>query len=191
MPRWEPNARERLERAAIELFAAQGYEATTIEQIAAAAGLNRSTFFRHFGDKRETLFGGQQGLPAHLADTITKAPADLTPLEAVTAAFDAAATVWFAPDRRDLAPRRLAVVASSPEFRERELLKRLDITTAVAAALRSRGLSDPSATVAAELATLTFTRTITIWADPANTEEFSPIARRVLRELHTAATQLD
>ena len=56
MARWEPNPRERLERAAIELFAQQGYDDTTVEQIAAGAGLNRSTFFRHFGDKREILF---------------------------------------------------------------------------------------------------------------------------------------
>jgi AcrR family transcriptional regulator len=60
MARWEPNTRERLIRAAIELFAEQGYEATTVSQIAErAGGLTKTTFFRHFSDKREVLFAGQ------------------------------------------------------------------------------------------------------------------------------------
>jgi AcrR family transcriptional regulator len=190
VPRWEPNARERLERAAIELFAEQGYDDTTVEQIAAGAGLNRSTFFRHFGDKREILFGGQAGLPSRLAAGIENAPAQQPALEAIETGFADIAGVWFAPDCRDLAPRRICVVASNPEFRERELLKRRDITTAIAAALRSRGIKEPSTTVAAELATLTFSQTVDIWADPDNTEEFAAIARRVLRALHAAAAGL-
>jgi AcrR family transcriptional regulator len=59
MARWEPNARERLERAALALFAENGYDATTVAQIADRAGLTKSTFFRHFADKREVLFGGR------------------------------------------------------------------------------------------------------------------------------------
>jgi AcrR family transcriptional regulator len=190
VPRWEPNARERLERSALELFAEQGYDDTTVEQIAAGAGLNRSTFFRHFGDKREVLFGGQHGLASRLAESIENAPSRLTALESIEAAFDAVATDTFAADRRDLAPRRMSIIASSPEFRERELLKRLDITTAVTAALRSRGIEEPTATVAAELATVTFSRTVATWAEPDNTEDFGAIASRVLRELHAAAAKL-
>ena len=61
MARWEPNARERLVRAAVELFAEQGYEATTVNEIAErAGGLTKTTFFRHFADKREVLFAGQE-----------------------------------------------------------------------------------------------------------------------------------
>jgi AcrR family transcriptional regulator len=59
MSRWEPNARLRLVRAAIDLFAEQGYDNTTVTQIAERAGLTRTTFFRHFPDKREVLFAGQ------------------------------------------------------------------------------------------------------------------------------------
>ncbi|GAA0926895.1 helix-turn-helix domain-containing protein [Pseudonocardia zijingensis] len=190
MPRWQPNARERLERAALELFAEQGYDDTTADQIAAAAGLNRSTFFRHFRDKREVLFGGRDTLAARLAESIENAPASLTVLEAIEAAFAHVATDTFAAERRDLAPRRLAIVASNPEFRERELLKRHDITTAVAAALRARGVNEPAATVAAELATLTFSRAVAEWAEPGGAEEFPAIAGRVLRELHAAAATL-
>lgn len=51
-----PSTRERLVSAAFELFADHGYEATTIEQIAAQAGVGRTTFFRNFGRKEDVLF---------------------------------------------------------------------------------------------------------------------------------------
>jgi AcrR family transcriptional regulator len=190
VPRWEPNPRERLERAAIELFAEQGYDATTVEQIAAGAGLARSTFFRHFGNKREILFGGQDGLASRLADGIEKAPLEQTALEAIETAFTDIAEIWFTPERRDLAPRRISVIESNPDLAERELLKHRGITNAITGALRSRGIEEPFTTVAAELATLAFAQTIAAWAEPDNTEEFPAIARRVLRRLHTAAAEL-
>lgn len=190
MARWEPNPRERLERSALALFAEQGYDDTTVEQIAAGAGLARSTFFRHFGDKREILFGGQDELASRLADGIENAPPRQTALEAIETAFADIGAVAFTPERRDLAPRRMSVIASNPELRERELLKRGGIITAITAALRARGIEEPSATVAAELATLALSQALAAWAEPANTEEFHAIARRVLRRLHTAAAEL-
>jgi AcrR family transcriptional regulator len=190
VPRWEPNPRQRLERAALELFAEHGYDKTTVEQIAAGAGLARSTFFRHFADKREILFGGQDGLASRLAKSVENAPSHQTALQAIETAFADIAADWFTPERRDLAPRRTAVIASNPELQERELLKRGGITNAIRAALRSRGIEEPSASVAAELATLAFYQTISAWAEPTNTEEFDAIAHRVLRNLYTAAAEL-
>jgi len=60
MVRWEPGARERLQAAALELFASRGFEQTTAAEIAQSVGLTERTFFRHFSDKREVLFYGQQ-----------------------------------------------------------------------------------------------------------------------------------
>ena len=60
MVRWEPGARERLQAAALELFATRGFEQTTAAEIAQSVGLTERTFFRHFSDKREVLFYGQQ-----------------------------------------------------------------------------------------------------------------------------------
>ncbi|MFF7635990.1 TetR family transcriptional regulator [Kitasatospora sp. NPDC008050] len=62
MPRWKPDARQRLVVAALGLFAEQGYDETTVAQIAERAELTRSTFFRHFADKREILTAGQRAL---------------------------------------------------------------------------------------------------------------------------------
>src|SRR5438132_10980565 len=99
MGRWEPNARERLQRSALELFLQQGYESTTVAEIAERAGLTKSTFFRHFADKQEVLFWGQDALIRLFVDAITSAPGSATPIDAVVAALDAAATV-FRPERR-------------------------------------------------------------------------------------------
>ena len=101
MARWEPDARERLVRAALDLFAEQGYDDTTVVQIAERAGLTKSTFFRHFPDKREVLAAGQDALSQLLSDGIAAAPRSATPLEMVAAALDAAAGA-FIPERRDL-----------------------------------------------------------------------------------------
>ena len=58
--RWSPDARGRLERAAFELFAEQGFAATTVPEITARAGLTTRTFFRHFADKREVFYAGDE-----------------------------------------------------------------------------------------------------------------------------------
>ena len=129
-------------------------------------------------------------MAARLAEGIEKAPSKQTALEAIETAFTDVAEIWFTPERRDLAPRRISVIESNPDLAERELLKRRGITKAITGALRSRGIEEPFTTVAAELATLAFSETIAAWAEPDNTEEFPAIARRVLRGLHTAATKL-
>src|SRR5256885_16155066 len=62
MGRWEPNARGRLEQAAMELYGGQGFEQTTVAEIPERAGLTERTFFRYFADKREVLFSGAEEL---------------------------------------------------------------------------------------------------------------------------------
>ena len=74
MARWEPNARERLEQAAMELYRERGFDETAVADIAARAGLTERTFFRHFADKREVLFGSSRALQERLARRIAGAP---------------------------------------------------------------------------------------------------------------------
>ena len=181
MPRWEPNARQRLEQAAIELFAEQGYDATTVEQIAEAAGLTRSTLFRHFRDKREILSGGHEGLDVRLGEVIRAADITWPPLQAVEAAFLDLEATWFPAERRHLAALRASVIAANPELRERELLKRVAITEQIGGALEERGLDNFSAAVTAHLATLAFSRAIALWAQTGQSEAFHTIAVHALR----------
>ena len=119
MARWEPDARQRLVAAALDLFTEQGYDDTTVAQIADRAGLTKSTFFRHFPDKREVLVAGQDTLSRLFTEGIAAAPDAATPLEAVAAALDAAAAA-ITPERRELGPRLQAVVAANGELPERD-----------------------------------------------------------------------
>src|SRR3954454_1248200 len=93
MGRWEPNARGRLEQAAMELYVERGFEQTTVAEIAKRAGLTARTFFRYFADKREVLFSGSAALQDRLVQALEAAPRSAGPIPAVAAALDAAATV--------------------------------------------------------------------------------------------------
>ena len=144
MGRWAPGAGGRLQQAAYELFAERGYEQTTVADIAARAGLTERTFFRHYADKREVFFAGQDGLVDLVVGGITEGP----PLEAVVRAFEGA-TPFFAERRAGVRVRQ-EVVEAHPELQERELAKLSRMAASVAAALRGRGVGDPAATLAAE-----------------------------------------
>jgi AcrR family transcriptional regulator len=189
MGRWEPNAQERLVRAALDLFAERGYDNTTVAEIAERAGLTKTTFFRHFPDKREVLSAGQDRHATLLAEGIAAAPGSATPLEAVAAALDALA-VSFTPVQREFGPRLLAVVASNSELRERAVFKRAGLAAAMTDALRKRDVPDPAAGLAAELGVRAFYDAFDRWAEPANQQTFPELARQSLAELRAAAAAL-
>lgn len=104
--------------AALDLFDQQGFEATSVEQIAQAAGVSRSTFFRQFGGKDDVVFADHEVLLDMLRDYFAKPHDD--PWMAVR---DACLKVFrhFAADP-DLARRRYAVVRHVPALREREIV---------------------------------------------------------------------
>jgi AcrR family transcriptional regulator len=187
MARWQPNASERLVVAALDLFEEQGYEKTTVIEIAERAGLTKSTFFRHFPDKREVLFGGDT-MTARVIEGISAAPAAATPLEAVANALDAVGREAFTPARREFIARRRAVIAANPELREREALKGIGLTASMTGALERRGIPGLTACVAAELGALAWKIAYQRWSDTANGDEFSEVARRTLGELHAATS---
>ncbi|MCL2583809.1 MAG: TetR/AcrR family transcriptional regulator [Streptosporangiales bacterium] len=164
MARWEPGARERLVVAAADLFTEQGYDATTVAQIAERAGVTRSTFFRHFSDKREVLVAGQETLSRLLAEGIAEAPADATPLEAVAAGLERASSEM-KPASRELGPRLKAAIAASAELQERDALKSVGLASAMTSALIARGVPDPTAHLAGELGVLAFKRGYARWTE--------------------------
>ncbi|MEV6349106.1 helix-turn-helix domain-containing protein [Actinoplanes sp. NPDC051851] len=164
MSRWRPDARERLERAALELFAEQGFAATTVPQITERAGLTTRTFFRHYADKREVLFAGEAELPAMARRMIADAPPSADPLTLITGALRAVADTRFEGRRADLLRRR-EIVRSDPGLGERELRKRAVICEAVTAACRERGFPAMTAALLAETsATLLFVA-LQAWLD--------------------------
>src|SRR3979490_2870099 len=117
MGRWEPDARGRLEQAALALYGERGFEQTTVPEIAARAGLTERSFFRHFADKREVLFAGAATLPDLLVSAVTSAPASTAPIAAVAAAL---AAVGARPQEPRESPRRSqAVIVANTELQER------------------------------------------------------------------------
>ena len=191
MARWEPAARERLVVAAVDLFTEQGYDATTVAQIAERAGLTRSTFFRHFPDKRELLVAGQETLSRLLADGITEAPPDASPLQAVAAGLERASAAM-GPLNRELGPRLKAAVASSTELQERDALKSVGLAAAMTAALLTRGFPDPTAHLAAELGVLAFKQGYAQWSEGDRTpdDQLAPHTLAALDELRAATATL-
>ena len=187
MARWQPNASERLALAALELFAERGYENTTVIDIAQRAGLTKSTFFRHFQDKREVLFG-HDAMNRLLVEAIAAAPATATPLEAVAHALDAVGREAFTPARREFSALRRTVIAASPELREREALKGLALTASMTDALKRRGVPDLASCVAAELGALAFKIAYERWSDTADDDDFGEAVRRALGEVRAAST---
>ena len=191
MSRWEPGSRERLVVAAVELFTEQGYDATAVAQIAERAGVTKSTFFRHFRDKREVLAAGQETLSRLLAEGISEAPADATPLQAVAAGLGRAATA-IGPVKRDLAPRLRAAIAASAELQERDALKSVQLATAMTAALVARGVPDSAAAVASELGVLAFKRGFAVWSEGGQDAgaDLAPYTLAALDELRAASASL-
>jgi AcrR family transcriptional regulator len=188
--RWAPDARERLETAALDLFVTNGYEETTVAQIAERAGLNRATFFRHFAEKREVLFGGEDVLAGLFAGAIRAASPAATLNECLRAAF-AAADVAMTPQQRAKAAQRVLVVAANSELQERGLLKHARIAGSMSAALRERGIDELSARLGAEVGMLAFTIAVERWMESADDEPFSPHADAALSELRVRAAELD
>src|ERR1700761_9183615 len=181
MPRWEPDARERLRAAALELFLAHGYDNVTVAQITDRAGLTRRTFSRYFTDKRDVLFAGSERLPSALAGAVTRADPALPPFEALLAAI--AETEELLPGPAAHAAQRRAVVENSPELREREGTKFAAVTDALAAALRERGTAAPEALLFAQVGTALFRTAFARWTDHPNGSTLGDCAREAASEL--------
>ncbi len=191
MARWEPGARERLVMAAVDLFTELGYDATTVAQIAERAGVTKSTFFRHFPDKRELLVAGQQTLSRLLAEGIAEAPQSASPLEAVASGLERASSEM-GPMNRELGPRLKAAVAASTELQERDALKSVSLAADMTTALIARGVPDPTALLASELGLLAFKRGYAMWSEmnPDGDDELAPYTLAALDELRAASASL-
>ncbi|WP_190016411.1 TetR family transcriptional regulator [Streptomyces lucensis] len=163
MPRSGAEARRRLQQAALELYQERGFDQTTTAEIAARAGVNERTFFRHFPDKREVLFDGEADLRAALMHEVAEAPEGLAPLDVLLHAFRIAGRIL--EENRPFSEPRLAIIAVTPALRERDLAKAASLTEAVAEALRRRGVHDRLADLAAQTGWAAFHHAAQAWID--------------------------
>ena len=183
MPRWQPGARERLQATTLELFAEQGFEATTVAEIASRAGLTERTFFRYFSDKREVLFAGQDVFEGMFVDHIVAAAPDDEPFTVVTRAVRAVATDFFPAERRSFSQQRQTIIDAHPGLQERELLKLAHLTTAMADALHERGTPEPLAKLSAEFGLTVFRVAFARWVDGSEGDDMAAIVDDVLADL--------
>ena len=184
MARWEPGAAERLQKAALELFATRGYEQTTATEIAQSVGLTERTFFRHFSDKREVLFYGQDRFVQAFLDGVHTAPPGASPIEIVASALRSAASL-FPDERRSQSRTRQSVIEHNPALRERESHKLAALASAIADSLRGRGIDEPAATLAAQSAATVFGIAFTQWIRKGERRSLADISADVLHELQT------
>jgi AcrR family transcriptional regulator len=182
--RWEPDAVGRLQTAAFELFAERGYERTTIAEIAARAGLTKRSFFNHFADKREVLFGPISELQREVvAREIAACPAEVPPLEAVVQGLQVAADTVF-EGLREAADRRRRIIEANPELHERELSKRAALTDVVADALCTRGIDRETAQLTARAGVLLQQTAMERWTRSADDRPLRAYLSEALRSLH-------
>jgi AcrR family transcriptional regulator len=186
MGRWQADSRGRLTEAALALYSERGFDQTTAAQIAEQAGLTERTFFRHFADKREVLFGGSALLQERIVTGVAAAPASDGPLDAVSRGLEAAAAM-LGEFRRDLSRQRQAVIAANPELRERELAKLADYAATVAVVLHQRGVSEPQATLAAEAGMTVLRLALQRWASGDDGRDLAAIMRDSVAELRAVA----
>jgi len=181
MARWAPGAAGRLQEAALELYVAQGYEQTTVAEIAERAGVTARTYFRHYADKREVLFAGSERLTAEMVAAVVAAPATLAPLDVVGVALDVVAEL--VGDDHTHSSQRQQVLRDNPELMERELAKMARLATALAAALVDRGVPAAEAQLLAETGTTVFRVGFDRWAS-------APRRGSLAAELRDALAQL-
>ncbi|SUA44699.1 mycofactocin system transcriptional regulator [Nocardia africana] len=155
--------RRRLTEAALELYRERGFDQTTAAQIAARAGVNERTFFRHFPDKREVLFDGEADLRTSLMQAIAEAPQGPSPFDVLLCAFRTSARNL--QRDRPFSDPRWKVVAATPALRERELAKHAVLTDAVAEALRQRGIETGTADLAARTGWAAYQHAVRAWID--------------------------
>ncbi|SDC96643.1 TetR/AcrR family transcriptional regulator [Glycomyces harbinensis] len=181
MSRWEPNARGRLETAALALFTEHGFEQTTVAEIAGRAGLTERTFYRHFADKRDVLFPDTNPLGTFLVEALEGVPAPAAPMDTVAAVLDGVGL--FFKDRWEFARRRQAVIAANPELHERELVKFAFLTATLSEGLRRRGVGEPAASLAAEAGVAVFKIAFGQWVAESEQRDLRELMRAAVAEL--------
>ena len=184
--RWTPDARGRLERAALELFVEQGFAVTTVPQITERAGLTTRTFFRHFADKREVFFAGDE-IPEMARRMLEQAPPELDPVTLLRHGLRQVGRERFDGHRAEVRRRR-DVILAEPALRERDMQKRDDLVRILRPALLARGVDPLGAALLAETTVAVLHVALESWlAEPVD-RAFGDVSDECFRRLFPAST---
>ena len=137
--------RAQLAQVAFELFRREGFEKVTLDDLAAAAGVSRSTFLRYFGTKEDAVLGAFDGQDRRVADALRARPADEDEWTALRGAMDSVIARYHEDPAGSLETTRL--VRDTPALRARQLEKQHSWRPALAEALAARAGSEEPATL--------------------------------------------
>jgi AcrR family transcriptional regulator len=168
MPRDPEKVRHRLQEAALKLYQTRGYEDTTAADIAAEAGVTQRTFFRHFPDKREVLFGGEDEFISTLTNAVKNVPHGLGPLEALVCAFPSVEPL-FIRNRAFTEPRR-HIIAAHPALQERAQTKSRVVVSALVKAFQQRSVPERAASLAAQVGMAVLSQAVAAWFENGSTD---------------------
>lgn len=176
--------RARLQAAALELFVERGFDATTVEQIAARAGVSHMTFFRYFPTKESVIV--EDPYDPLLADAVRAQPRDLPPLERVRRGLLAA---WTSQplDIDDETRQRIAVMAAYPSLRAKAWENTRETERVVVEALMAAGTPRREAAVAAGAVMGAVMAALLDWAEAPGEAGASlgPVIVEALEQLET------
>jgi AcrR family transcriptional regulator len=111
--------RHALTVAAIDLFLAQGYDATTVDEIAAAAGVGRRTFFRYFRSKEDAIFPDHEEVLRDIERSLATAVPTQDPVAVACTAVRLVLDYYLADP--DVSVKRFALTRTVPSLRDREV----------------------------------------------------------------------
>lgn len=190
MARWQAGARDRLEQAALALFLEQGFVETTVPQIAARAGLTTRTFFRHFADKREVLFAGDEAVPALVQRLMAQAPPDLRPVPLIRSQLAPFAETVFG-SRRDVLMLRNRIISLDQGLEERKLQKMATLRASIVDGFTQRRTDELTANLAADLAMMVLGTALTRWLSSDDSIPLSTVVAKVLTAFQRLALELE
>ena len=172
--------RARILDAALDLFERQGYDATTVNQIAEAAGITPMTFFRHFPTKDAVLV--TDPYDPLIAEAVGAQPAELPPLERTRLGL-LAALGDITPTEDTTARRRVALVARSPQLRAAISVGTDATQQAIAGRLVADGTDPLDAAIAASACLAATTTALLAWGSAPDDVTLTDLVRRALAQL--------
>jgi AcrR family transcriptional regulator len=178
--------RARILHTALDLFETQGYRATTVTQIASAAGVTPMTFFRHFPTKGSVLV--TDPYDPLIAEAIAVQPLDLPALERVRRGFLAALDA-ITPTEDATARRRVALVAASPDLRGAMVASTQATQDAIVGRLAAQGVDQLAAAVVTAACLGGISAALLTWPTMSSDVSLGRVVRQALEHLTAEASR--
>lgn len=189
MPRWEPNTRERLAKAALELFFEKGYDQTTVKEIADKAGVAKSTFFRHYADKQDVLSVNNQLIGNALTQGIESASTYTSSMQQVTAGLINAAKI-FTPEIKNNGTKLKKLLEKNPVLQQGYQMKVNYLINSMVEALKNNGVPEFEAKLVANMGSQAFQEAYSNWIKEYKSPTFPNLVKLEMEKVRQYISKL-